>query len=496
MLTVADIAVIRHKVVREGRSQRAVARELGISRQTVRRYLDASVVPGVRVERGPRAQPVRAAVEEAIHRLLEEAPTTRKQRLTAPRVVELLAAQGRVASPRTVRRVMAAWRRSHQEVFVPLIYRPGELAEVDFFAVEGILRGERVKGWLFTLRLMYSGRDFAWLYPWADQTSFLDGHVRAFAHFGGVPQRIVYDNLKAAVRKVLVGSERELSPRFAALVADYVFEPRFARLYTGHDKGGVEARGKGIRWQHLTPLPAGDTWGAIAEALLARLDQALERPRRRGSPSIAALWRTEQPHLLALPAHPHDPGILHRVRVGRQAKVRIRGGWYSVPCGWHGLEVKAWVYPERVVLRHDGGEVVHPRVGMNGASIRYRHYLPELAHKPQALEQVAPALLSELGEPFDTVWQRLVAERGRLGAARLFKRVLQAVVDDGEAAAARRLRQALADGRDPLLALAPETPVPAALSVPPRLSAIPIAAASLAAYDALLPAGAGGEVRS
>jgi predicted transcriptional regulator len=80
--------------------ERAVARELGISRQTVRRYLDAGVVAGVRVECRARAQPVRAAVEAAIHRLLEEAPTTRKQRLTAPRVVELLAAQGLAASAR------------------------------------------------------------------------------------------------------------------------------------------------------------------------------------------------------------------------------------------------------------------------------------------------------------------------------------------------------------------------------------------------------------
>jgi hypothetical protein len=139
-----------------------------------------------------------------------------------------------------------------------------------------------------------------------------------------------------------------------------------------------------------------------------------------------------------------------------------------------------------VVLRHDGGEVVHPRVGMNASSICYRHYLPELAHQPQALEQVAPALVTELGEPFATVWQRLVAERGRLPAARLFKRVVQAMVEDGEAATARRLRQALADGRDPLLALAPDPPPLAVPTLPPRLAAVPVACASLAAYDALL----------
>ena len=81
---------------------------------------------------------------------------------------------------------------------------------------------------MFVMRLMHSGRDFAWLYPRQDQTCFLDGHVRAFAHFAAVPHRLVYDNLKAAVRKILVGSERLLTDRFLALANHYLFEACFA----------------------------------------------------------------------------------------------------------------------------------------------------------------------------------------------------------------------------------------------------------------------------
>ena len=84
------------------------------------------------------------------------------------------------------------------------------------------------KVWMFVMRLMHSGRDFACLYARQDQTSFLDGHVRAFAHFGLVPQRIAYDNLKAAVAKALVGSERLLTSRFEALSSHYLFEARRA----------------------------------------------------------------------------------------------------------------------------------------------------------------------------------------------------------------------------------------------------------------------------
>jgi transposase len=122
------------------------------------------------------------------------------------------------------------------------------------------------------LRLMHSGRDFAWLYPRQDQVCFLDGHVRALAHLGGLPRRIAYDNLKAAVGKMLAGSERVLAPRFAALSSHYLFEASFARPRTGHDKGGVEARGKGLRWQELVPIPSGDSLDAISDGVLARLD--------------------------------------------------------------------------------------------------------------------------------------------------------------------------------------------------------------------------------
>jgi hypothetical protein len=88
--------------------------------------------------------------------------------------------------------------------------------------------------------------------------------VRAVAHFGAVPHRLAYDNLKAAVARHLVGSERELTARFLALSTQYLFEACFARPRTGHDKGGVEARGKGIRWQELVPIPSGPDLGAVS----------------------------------------------------------------------------------------------------------------------------------------------------------------------------------------------------------------------------------------
>ena len=139
-------------------------------------------------------------------------------------------------------------------MYVPLVHRLGDEAQVDFFEVTVEVDGVRVKVWKFLMRLMYSGRDFARLYERCDQLSFLNGHVRAFEYFGGVPQRNIYDNLSAAVARVTF-PRRQLTDRFKSLVSHYAFEPCFARVGVGHDKGGVEGRGNAVRLQHLTPIP-------------------------------------------------------------------------------------------------------------------------------------------------------------------------------------------------------------------------------------------------
>src|SRR5688572_18533222 len=333
MLKVDQVHVIRHKVLVDGRSQRQVAKEFGISRVTVRKYVEDAVP--IRKEAEPRARPVWDAVGPRIDALLAESAqwTGGKQQLTATRLHELLVAEGKQVGVTVVKAAVAEWKRQRREVFVPLTYRPGDLAEVDFFEVLVDLDGTRRKGWLFLMRLMYSGRDFAWIYERQDQVSFLDGHVRAFAHFGGVPARVAYDNLKAAVVRILVGGERALTARFAALASHYLFEPCFCRPGEGHDKGGVEARGKALRRQALTPIPSAPTLDAINQALLARMDARLEMGRDVAGETIGTRFAAEIPHFRSLPA----PFVAEATTMGTvspRALVRLEGAVYSVPCRW------------------------------------------------------------------------------------------------------------------------------------------------------------------
>jgi hypothetical protein len=301
-----------------------------------------------------------------------------------------------------------------------------------------------------------------------------------------VPRRIVYDNLSAAVKKV-VGGERELTERFTALVSHYLFEPCFARPGEGHDKGGVEARGKGIRLAHLTPIPRGESLSEISEVLLREVEMAFTGEQR---------FVEEQRHLKELPERPFEGRKVELVSVSRRSTVSIGGATYSVPSRWASLRATAYVGVEDVRFVCRGEAVLYPRERKGEKKIRYRHYLSELAKKPQALRQVAPELVRELGAPYDELWAVLMERYGEKEAARVFSRILGAVVDHGEELVADVLQAALSRGRFDLLALSKhlkDRPRRSrGVGVPEALSDYRVESASATDYNWLL-GGSGGE---
>ena len=488
-----QVHVVRHKVLVEGRSQRAVARELGLARVTVRKYLDQAA-PVRTPEPAARPRPVWEAVAARVEALLAESVrwTGGKQRLTATRLHALLRAEGHAVGVTMVKDAVAEWKRQRREVFVPLTYRPGDLAEVDFFEVLVDIDGTRRKAWLFLMRLMYSGRDFAWIYERQDQISFLDGHVRAFAHFDAVPARVAYDNLRAAVVRILVGGARTLTPRFAALASHYLLEACFCRPGEGHDKGGVESRGKAVRQQALVPIPVGPTLAGINATLLAQMDARLDTPRETRGQTIGVLFTEEQRQCRPAPT-PFTPEATTLATVTPRALIRLEGAVYSVWTRWAGLDVVVRVGPTTVtIVGRDGIRVTHPRKRFGQRSIDYRHYLAELARKPQAVRQVLPDLLRDLGEPFAAIWDQLHGAHGPREAARLFAKVLGHLDTHGAAVVVSALRAALASGTPLLLAL---TPAPSPLArvpldaLPAPLRDLDVASGCAADYDGWLLGG-------
>jgi transposase len=488
-----QVHIIRHKVLVEKISQREIARQLNVSRNTIAKYLLQSQPQ--RQHNKARRAPACQQIEARFAQLLDEwqSRTTKKQRLTGLRLHRQLREEGFEVGKTTVYKLLRQHRRQRLEVFIPLLYQPAEVAQVDFFEVTVDLAGVRRAVWKFVCRLMYSGFDFAWLYERCDQLAFLDGHVRAFRHFQGIPQRMVYDNLTPAVirRCGLYGFERKLTERFAALSSHYLFEPCFTRPGQGHDKGGVEARGRGIRLQHLTPIPIGDSLQELSQTLLTQIAKQAALTRNAQQQTILELFEYEQSLLRPLPGRDFEARQLRRLMVSSRSTVQIDGALYSVPSRWARLEINAWVGVEEITLSCLGESCTHQRQSSGGKVIRYQHYLPELSRKPQAVRQVAPALLAELGEPFVKLWDLLVSKHGALEAARVLARLLAIIDSHSQEVVEQLLQQMLQQRAQHSGTLLSHQEAVTHIEVPEALRAFDIEAARASDFDYLLIGGEG-----
>jgi len=493
-----QVHVIRHKHFAEGWSVRQIALDMGLNRRTVRKYLRESEPQ--RDEIAVRRKPVTSVIGPRIEALLDEwrPRLVGKHRLTSPRVHRELIEEGFSVGERTVRQFLAEKRRKAAEVYIPLIHRAGDEAQVDFFEVTVDEAGRRRKAWKFLMRLMYSGRDFIHLYDRCDRSCFLDGHVRAFAYLGGVTRRLVYDNLSAAVKRIVGLKDRELTDRFKALASHYLFEPCFARPRQGHDKGGVEGRGKSIRLQHLTPILAGPDLDTISATVRKDVERLWKQRSHTDGRPLSVLFEEERSLLLPLPAATFDPRCLVPVAISRSATVKVEGAVYSLPERWARLDAEAWIGARDIRFCCRGEETLRPRQLRGGKRIEYRDYLRELSRKPQAVRQVAPELVAELGEPYRRLWTLLEQTHGGRQAGRILAGVLGAIDDHGQEAVTVAIDEALAagafaaEGAGNLLALTrhmPTRPVLPDTVVPMALRSVQIEAGCAADYDLLLAAG-------
>lgn len=480
MLKVDRKAIIRHKVLAEGRPIREVARELGHSRNTIRKYRDE--VPVATPRRIARRRPVRDLVGPRIDELLDEwaGRTSRKQRITGSRIHAELQKEGFEVGVTTVRAYLRDKRLEAAETFIPLQHRRGD-AQIDFFEVVVVVRGKRLVGHMFQMSLPWSDRDFARVYEREDLPSFLDGHDRALRHFGRAPRRAIYDNLKLAVDRV-DGADRRLNRHFQRMVAHFAFEPDFARLGEGHDKGGIEVRGKRTRLNELVPIPEGDSLEEINETLLTQLDSRAEKKRDIEGRTVMERFRLEFAEMVSLPVIAFDPRLPAHVKVGHQSTVRLGGATYSLPSHWHRRDTLAWVGATDIRFECRGETHVADRQCRGAKHIEYLHYLPQLARRPHAVRQVAPELMVELGGPWPRLWEVLLAVFEPLPAARVMANLLEALRHDRpelEAAITGLLETSSALPPRPAT---PEHPV----VVPDALKSLVVHGADARAYDVLL----------
>jgi transposase len=417
---------VRRAVLVEGRSQRAVAREFGIARKTIQKMLRYSVPPGYRRQQAVK-RPKLGPWLGVIDAILEEDKTQpAKQRHTAKRIFERLKAEHGFSGGYTIVKdyVHTAELRS-REMFVPLTHAPGE-AQADFGEALVVVDGAEQKAHFLAMDLPHSDDGFVVAFPAETTEAFLEGHVRAFAYFDGVPRRILYDNTKIAVAKILGGQERQKTRAFSELQSHYLFADKFGRPAKGNDKGKVEGLVGYARRNFMVPIPRVSSWDELNKHLEAQCRARRERRLRGHTETIGERFKRDREAFLPLPASPSEACEKVATRVSSLALVRYRGNDYSAPTSYGHRDVLVKGYVHEVVIAC-GSEVIarHPRSYERAAVIfDPLHYLALLEQKTRALDQAAPLVGWQLPKCFATL-RRLLEARLRKHGSREYVQVLR-----------------------------------------------------------------------
>jgi transposase len=383
---------VRRAVRVEGRSQRAVAREFGLSRETVRKMPQFAVPPGYQ-----RQQPIRRpklgpwlGVIDAI--LEDDKQRPAKQRHTAKRIFERLREEhGFTGGYTIVKDYVRSVELHSREVFIPLTHAPGE-AQADFGEALVVIAGVEQKAHYLAMDLPHSDDCFVMAFPAETTEAFLEGHVRAFAYFGAVPTRILYDNTKIAVARILGGEERQRTRSFSELQSYYLFADKFGRPAKGNDKGKVEGLVGYARRNFMVPIPRVSSWEELNTRLEAESQKRRLRRLRGHTEAIGDRFKRDHAAMLPLPAAPYEACEKIAGRVSSLSLVRYRSNDYSVPTQYGHRQVWVKGYVHQVVIAC-GSEVIarHERSYEREVVVfDPLHYLALLEQKTRALDQAAP----------------------------------------------------------------------------------------------------------
>jgi transposase len=507
MLQVEDREEIRRAYFTEGKSMRRIAEDLHHSRDTVRNAITSAEVPKYSL-RKPKPAPVLGPYKERIDELLKESKKLpRKQRYTSRRIYEVVRDEGYEGSESGVRGYISRLRRDTKKVkvYMPLDFDPGVDAQVDWGEGIFIMDGEKTEAQLFNMRLCYSRRQFMMAFPMQRQEAFFAGHVAAFHHFGGVPQRIWYDNLKSAVLRILEGRNREEQVAFKTFRSHYLFESRFCTPGQGNEKGSVEhAVGYGRR-NFMVPPPEVSSFEELNAHLLAKCLADDARTVARQPMSIGEAWEIEVPHLLLLQDYDLPCCVTKPVKVNGFSQVIFETNHYSVPTDQTFANLVLRAFPFHVEIIHlDKVIAEHARCYERERDIcDPLHYLPLLEQRPRAFEHAKPIRQwrKEWPPAYEELLARLQMDDAEERGVKTFIQVLQLHRDYPAAQIEQAVVVALEHGCLSLDGIKhclhqicnPDAPVPRLdLAEHPRLVGVGEQPVNLNRYDQLLPGGSNG----
>lgn len=343
-----DILLLKRK----GMSQRKIAKKLGLSRNTVKKYLEnpeLSVSRGGIRKRGSLLDPYGGNIKA----WLDE-----DEDYTAAWIYDRLTAMGFPGSYEIVKRKVSKIKAERQKVaYMRFETEPGYQGQVDFgeFQVERP-DGSIKKLYLFSMILGYSRRIYGEFIEKCDLPAFLDCHIRAFESFSGVPEEILYDRMKNVFIGKIAGRTK-FNDTLTGFALHYGFKPQVAPAYAAWVKGKVERPYSFIRegfWRG---------YGFVCLKTANRdLQDWLKRKDKRVHGTthevVCLRFAREKPHLKGLPYQAFDTSYRVYRKVHKDCTVRFESNSYVVPHTLVGKEVILRVKDEVVRIFADDALIV------------------------------------------------------------------------------------------------------------------------------------------
>src|SRR6202046_5494649 len=397
MLIVETIGRIRREHLVKGKSIKEIARDLRVSRNTVRKILSSGGT-SFSYEREVQPRPRLGLWKAELDRLLTaNVGKAARERLTLIRLFEELQGLGYDGGYDAVRRYARSWSRDHASqtaaAYVPLPFAPGEAYQFDWSHEIVVMSGVTVTVKVAHVRLCHSRMMFVRTYPRETQEMVFDAHERAFAFFRGACTRGIYDNMKAAVEPIFIGKDRQYNRRFLQMCSHHLVDPVACTPASGWEKGQVENQVGLVRERFFTPRLRVKTFDELNAGLTdkcvayAKAHPHPERPEQ----TVWEVFEAERPNLV--PYRDRFDGF-HALpaSVSKTCLVRFDNNKYSVNASAVGRPVEIHAYADRIVVRQDGRVVAeHARHHGRGETIYDPwHYVPVLARKPGALRNGAP----------------------------------------------------------------------------------------------------------
>lgn len=446
------LAKIRRMHLRDGMSLREVSKRTGLSRNTVRSWMRRPQVVEPVYPPRKTASKLDGWTEVLQTWLRTDSHRGKRERRTAKGLFQAIRAQGYAGGYGRVCAFVRRWKAEQVDApkraaYVPLAFELGEAFQFDWSCEYAFVAGLRRRLEVAHTKLAASRAFWLVAYPGQSHEMLFDAHARAFAAFGGVPRRGIYDNMKTAVDRVGRGKERTVNVRFQAMCSHYLFEPEFCNRAAGWEKGIVEKNVQDRRRQIWHEV-AERRWGSLEELnrwLAERCRSAWEEMRHPqwSELTIAELLQDEQARLMPLP-RAFDGYIEQPVRVSATGLIHVQRNRYSVPTECAHRVVSLRVYPFELVVVAEGQEVARHVRSFEREQTFYdwRHYISLIVKKPGALRN---------GAPFATMPEPLVRLQGCLlkhaGGDRVMAQVLAAVPVHGIEAVLVAAEIALESGR-------------------------------------------------